>query len=167
MDEKIKGYVYILEVKDIDLPVCKIGMTTRNPYKRCDEINNSSTGDFIWKVAHHIAVDHCKKLESLAHSKLAPLRQKRREFFNINAVDAIKALNSIFDSQSEIKKIEVEEEFFSKKKKVKRKQTFSRIDSEYTELLQLFTSLLNVKEDRPFGQLNQPWFGMSDGNEGV
>ncbi|MSP28281.1 MAG: hypothetical protein EXR80_07695 [Methylococcales bacterium] len=44
---------------------------------------------------------------------------------------------------------------------------FSRIDSEYTALLQLFTSLLNVKEGRPFGQLNQPWFGMSDGNEGV
>jgi hypothetical protein len=27
----VKGYVYILEVKDIDLPVCKIGMTSRHP----------------------------------------------------------------------------------------------------------------------------------------
>jgi|GEM_PF-7007896 len=25
------GYVYILEVKDIDLPVCKIEMTRRDP----------------------------------------------------------------------------------------------------------------------------------------
>ncbi|MGL6328244.1 GIY-YIG nuclease family protein [Aeromonas rivipollensis] len=55
-----RGYVYILEVKDIDLPVCKIGMTTRTPHDRCNEINNSSTGDFIWSVAHYIAVDNCK-----------------------------------------------------------------------------------------------------------
>ncbi len=57
-----RGYVYILEVKDIDLPVCKIGMTTRTPHDRCNEINNSSTGDFIWSVAHYIAVDNCRKL---------------------------------------------------------------------------------------------------------
>ena len=27
-ESKNKGYVYILDVKDIDLPVCKIGMTS-------------------------------------------------------------------------------------------------------------------------------------------
>ena len=96
------GYVYVLEVKDIDLPVCKIGMTTRDPYERCSEINNSSTGDFIWSVAYYIAVDNCKKLESLVHSKLTPLRQKGREFFNINASDANTALISIFENQTEI-----------------------------------------------------------------
>jgi len=170
--EKTKGYVYILEVKDIDLPVCKIGMTTRNPYERCDEINNSSTGDFIWAVAHHIAVDNCKKLESLVHSKLAPLRQKRREFFNINADDANTALISIFDNQTEIKKVNTDEiestpnESTPKNKRGKRKHIFKRIDSEYTELLQVFASTLNVK-GRPFGQLNKPRFGMSDGNDGV
>ena len=67
-DEKLIGYVYILEVRDIVLPVCKIGMTTRSPYQRCAEINNSSTGDFIWSVAHYVAVDDCKALESLVHS---------------------------------------------------------------------------------------------------
>ncbi|CAD6878061.1 hypothetical protein [Methylomonas albis] len=164
------GYVYILEVKDIDLPVCKIGMTRRTPYERCDEINNSSTGDFIWSVAHYIAVDDCKKLESLVHSKLAPLRQKGREFFNINADDANTALLSIFEKQTEIKKENVEEitppTTKSKNKARKRQRAFRRIDSEYAELLQLFASLLNVK-GRPFGQLNKPSFGMSDGNEGV
>lgn len=172
IEGKTGGYVYILEVKDIDLPVCKIGMTTRNPYERCNEINNSSTGDFIWAVAHYVSVDNCKKLESLVHSKLAPLRQKRREFFNVNADAANTALSSIFDAQTEIKKISAEEilatqeEPSSKKKKVKRKHIFKRVDSEYAELLQLFSSLLNVK-GRPFGQLNKPSFGMSDGNEGV
>ena len=173
IEEKTKGYVYILEVKDIDLPVCKIGMTTRNPYERCAEINNSSTGDFVWAVAYHIAVDNCKNLESLVHSKLAPLRQKKREFFNINADDASKALISIIDSQSEIKKIDDEEivataknEPYAKNKKARGKQSFKRIYSEYAELLQSFTSVLNIK-GRPFGQLNKPRFGMSDGNEGV
>tara|TARA_R110002072_G_scaffold301897_1_gene482782 strand:+ start:3532 stop:4581 length:1050 start_codon:yes stop_codon:yes gene_type:complete len=166
------GYVYILEVKDIDLPVCKIGMTTRDPYERCNEINNSSTGDFIWSVVYFIAVDNCKKLESLVHSKLTPLRQKGREFFNINAGDANTALISIFENQTEIKKVNVEElvpqktKSKSNNKSRKRKRTFKRIDSEYAELLQVFTSFLNVK-GRPFGQLNKPGFGISDGNEGT
>lgn len=30
MTDETNGYVYILEVSDIDLPVCKIGMTTRD-----------------------------------------------------------------------------------------------------------------------------------------
>ena len=102
------GYVYILEVKNIDLPVCKIGITTRTPYQRCNEINNSSTGNFIWLVSHYIVVDDCKKLETLVHSKLAHLRQKGREFFNINADDANTALLSIFDRQTVTKKVNIE-----------------------------------------------------------
>jgi hypothetical protein len=170
---KIKGYVYILEVKDIDLPVCKIGMTSRNPHDRCSEINNSSTGDFIWEVAHHVAVDDCKKLESLVHKKLKPLKQKKREFFNINSDVAYKALMSIMETQSDIQTLTNEEldnwqEVVpkSKKKKVKGTAIFKNIDSKYTELLQLFTSLIGVN-GRPFGQLNKPLFGMSDGNDGV
>lgn len=172
-EDKNKGYVYILEVKDIVLPVSKIGMTTRSPYQRCAEINNSSTGDFIWSVTHYVAVDDCKALESLVHSKLAPLRQKGREFFNINSDDANNALISIIESQSTIRRIKPDEivaieetDANSNKKKLKRRQYFKRIDSEYAELLQLFASLLNVK-GRPFGQLNRPHFGMSDGNIGV
>lgn len=170
--ENDAGYVYILEVKDIDLPVCKIGMTTRNPIDRCNEINNSSTGDFIWAVAYYFVVNDCKKLELLVHSKLAPFRQKGREFFNIDVEKANAALISILDNQTEIKKISDEKIIPSKTKKMsnnkaeKCKYTFKRIDSEYVELLQLFSSLLKVK-GRPFGQLNKPFFGMSDGNEGV
>jgi len=168
-NDKFKGYVYILEVKDIDLPVCKIGMTSRNPYDRCLEINNSSTGDFIWEVAHQVAVDNCKKLESLVHKKLEPLRQRKREFFNINAEVAFKALLSIIENQSEIKEIAIEETNafqIRAKKTSKQKKAFSNKDSAYTELLHTFTSLLNIK-GRTFGQLNRPVFGMSDGNEGV
>lgn len=145
-------------------------MTTRSPHDRCNEINNSSTGDFIWSVAHYIAVDNCQKLESLFHSKLSPLRQKGREFFNINADDAKIALASIFENQTEIKKIDSEEIIPTPQKAKSRnkdgKHTFKKIDSDYTELLQAFAYLLNIK-GRPFGQLNQPSFGMSDGRDGV
>lgn len=166
------GYVYVLEVKDIDLPVCKIGMTTRTPYDRCNEINNSSTGDFIWTVAYYIAVDNCKKLESLVHYKLAPLRQKGREFFNVNADDANNAIISILDNQTELKRVSVESVINaslaaeSTYKRGRRRCFFKRIDSEYAQILQSFSSCLNVK-GRPFGQLNRPVFGISDGREGV
>jgi len=171
--EKIKGYVYILGVKDIDLPVCKIGMTRRNPFDRCKEINNSSTGDFIWEVANQIAVNDCKALESLVHTKLEPLRQRNREFFNINTDVAYTAMRSILDSQSKVVEVSLEESDVSEHEisappKLKRSQKiqFRKIDSEYADILQSFTSLTNCK-GRPFGQLNKPYFGMSDGNEGV
>lgn len=165
------GYVYILEVKDIQLPVCKIGMTTRNPFKRCLEINKSSTGDFIWEVAYSVTVDNCRKLESLVHSKLSPLRQKRREFFSLNADDAYIALISILESQTEIRKIEAKDlgeelEMESAPSPRRVKESYKEIDPKYAELLQLFTFLLKVK-GRPFGQLNKPTFGMSDGSQGV
>ncbi len=167
-----RGYVYILEVEDIDLPVCKIGMTTKTPHERCNEINKSSTGDFIWAVAHYVAVDNCKRLESLIHSKLSPLRQKRREFFNLNADDAYTALMSIFDNQTSIKKINIAEITISNIKskpvnKLRKNQlSFKSIDSDYSELLHYFSVYLKVK-GKHFGQLNMPIFGVSDGNVGV
>ena len=168
-----KGYVYILQVKDIDLPVCKIGMTVRSPYQRCAEINNSSTGDFIWDLAYYIAVDDCRALESLVHTKLQPLKQRRREFINLNAEDAYKALLSIIDSQCEIKiidnvdfQISGEREHTVNNKRVKAVQRSNRSNEKYVEMLDSFTGLLGIK-GRPFGQLNKPVFGMSDGNDGV
>ena len=172
MTDETTGYVYILEVSDIDLPVCKIGMTTRDPTSRCDEINKSSTGDFIWAVSHSIFVSDCKKLERLIHDKLSPLRQKRREFFNLRADDAYKAVMSIFESQDEIKMmIELESKSLSiinpDHKVKKNSRDLSKHGSdEYAEILQSFCEVLGVK-GRAFGQLNKPFFGMSDGNEGV
>lgn len=176
MTNTLSGYVYILEVADIDLPVCKIGMTTRDPVARCQEINKSSTGDFIWSVAYSFAVNDCQKFESLIHHKLTPLRQKRREFFNLGADDACKAIVSILESQQDITIITptdpdtsaVQRPELKTKKKKSPQQTFSsRHDAaEYSALLQSFCTILGIK-GRPFGQLNKPYFGMSDGHEGV
>lgn len=161
--ENTEGFVYILEVSNIILPVCKIGMTTRSPQERCNEINNSSTGDFIWSVAYSIYVSDCQKLELLIHSKLKPLRQKGREFFGLNANDANKALVSIFESQSEIKEIEcIKTKTIQQENKSKRKKSLMHINQEEIEILHSFTSILNIK-GRPFGQSGHPVFGISDG----
>lgn len=167
----IQGYLYVLSVKDIELPVCKIGMTTRDPVTRCAEINKSSTGDFIWEVAHGIPVSDCQKLESLVHVKLAPLRQKRREFFNLYPEDAVRAIRSILDQQSEIVEIAVRDLRGlpdDGQKSVKRPKSATRRtdDVEFVRLMDSFTELLEIK-GRPFGQLNRPVFGISDGLEGV
>lgn len=166
------GYVYVLEVADIDLPVSKIGMTTRNPLDRCKEINNSSTGDFIWAVAHSIYVSDCKSLETLVHTKLTPMRQKRREFFNVSAANAYAALVSILESQESIRIIDLPDtpeevnKSSTKPVRAKKQHSFRAIDSQYASLLDSFSSVLNIK-GRPFGQLNAPTFGISDGNVGV
>lgn len=171
-DASTKGYLYVLSVKDIDLPVCKIGMTSRDPAVRCAEINKSATGDFIWEVVHRLPVNDCQKLEFLVHNKLAPLRQKRREFFNLYPDDAIRAIKSIMATQSELVEISDNEIEISpsdeapKKAKHSRKSSRRPEDAEFARLMDSFTELLRIK-GRPFGQLNRPVFGISDGREGV
>ena len=81
--EPTNGYVYICEVRDLHLPVCKIGFTTRSPQERCTAINTGATGDFIWALAHEVFVNDCRHLERLLHDQLKPLRQKGREFFHV------------------------------------------------------------------------------------
>ncbi|MBT4638312.1 MAG: GIY-YIG nuclease family protein [Deltaproteobacteria bacterium] len=161
--------------KDIDLPVCKIGMTKRDPYTRCAEINNSSTGDFLWEVSKFFAVNDCAKLERVIHDELKPLKQKRREFFNISAEVADKAVISIINKQNDINFVDINinglvdsesPDSVKPKKKRKRTSNFQSIDSEYSELLLTFAGILGVK-GLPFGQLNKPLFGVSDGNEGI
>jgi hypothetical protein len=169
-----KGFVYVLEVADITLPVCKIGMTTRDPFTRCAEINNSSTGDFLWEVSYSFYINDCKKFERLIHQKLLPLRQKKREFFNITPDDAYNAIISIINNQSEIYIINEENidncniDFRNKERFPIKKDTpiFNKNDLKYVEVLQSFNTILAIK-GKAFGQLNNDYFGMSDGNEGV
>lgn len=167
-----EGYVYVLGVADMDLPVCKIGRTARDPAVRCTEINKSSTGDFRWKVEHQIAVSDCQMLESKIHAKLLPLRQKGREFFNIKPEVAITAIQSILHLMPEIKTIanpRTPEEAAEAPKKKLRNHVQSAQPSKdvaYAHLLDSFNAQLKV-QGRPFGQLNKPYFGISDGNEGV
>lgn len=168
------GFVYILEVRDIDLPVCKIGYTRRHPEVRCEEINRASTGDFLWQVAHYIAVNDCAAFERLVHRKLNPYRQKNKEFFNIDSEVALRAVVSILENESEFHELENFEPEFNptletgtRRPRIRRKQRPRiRDETEYAQLLAAFTKTIGCK-GRPFGQLNKPYFGMSDGVQGV
>ena len=166
------GYVYVLGVKDINLPVCKIGRTSKNPIARCAEINRSSTGDFLWQVEYQIAVSDCHKLESQVHAKLLPLRQKGREFFGIRPEDAAVAIEDILKMVPEVTLItHAEEPLEGAGTKPGTKASHKKPDAGprdliYAHLLHGFTELLNV-HGKPFGQTNKPYFGISDGREGV
>ncbi|WP_449540596.1 GIY-YIG nuclease family protein [Enterobacter ludwigii] len=169
-----EGYVYVLGVKDIDLPVSKIGMTSKDPTIRCAEINRSSTGDFLWEVAHQIALSDCRKIESLVHAKLLPLRQKGREFFNLYPDDALRAIQSILKMAPDVRLVATIAESQKEGSDVPRRKTSPRKHPEhplndtikYAHLLDRFNELLHVTGE-PFGQLNKPVFGISDGRDGV
>jgi hypothetical protein len=168
------GFVYLLEVQDIMLPVCKVGMTVRDPKTRCEEINAGATGDFRWEVVHKWPVNDCRAFESLVHEKLKPLRQKGKEFFNLPADDAITAIQSILDNQMEIATVSDLEPMgvtfsapkVTKKKRKSKKYEFHPEDQESAELMLTFAEMLKTKA-KPFGQLNRPYFGVSDNNDGV
>lgn len=166
-----EGFLYVLGVKDIDLPVSKIGKTTRDPAVRCAEINQSATGDFLWEVVHQIAISDCHRLESLVHEKLSPFRQRGREFFNISTDKAVRAIQSILLSEPGIREIilpAIRNEVNEVPRRTRRRTqpTYTSRDTIYVHLLDGFTNLLGVK-GRPFGQLSRPYFGISDGREGV
>jgi hypothetical protein len=169
MSNNKQGYVYILEVADIMLPVCKIGRTERTPQQRCTEINgSSSTGDFKWDVAHQYYVNDCHLFEKLVHAKLAPLRQKGKEFFQLGRDDAMQAIDSILVNQEQIALVKEPKPGNppTLKPKSKKQPNFQAMDNRSAEILAEFNSLLEIR-GRPFGQLNKPRFGMSDDVPGV
>jgi hypothetical protein len=167
------GNVYVLEVKGFDLPVCKIGMTKKDPEIRCAEINNSSTGDFIWAVKYFVTVNDCARFESLVHRELEIHRQRRREIFELPADDAYDSIRTMLAQQSEIKELLIAFPLPAVKVKSRRDGTSSgghvvkKGDELYARILQSFLSRLQVKGGRPFGQWRNPRFGLSDDAAGV
>lgn len=158
-----KGYVYILEVKDLTLPVCKIGMTRRFPIERCAEINKSSTGDFLWAVSSWVIVEDPGALESLVHRALGDFRQKGREFFGLPPDEAYAALKGVISANAIT---ELADEPTHEAEPNLKPLRYRKSDLLYAELFEAFAFQLGVKA-RPFGQTQRPVFGVSDGNQGV
>jgi hypothetical protein len=156
------GYVYILEVKDLTLPVCKIGFTRRYPIERCAEINKGSTGDLLWAVSSWVNVDDPERLETLIHRELAPSRQRGREFFGVDPDQAFEILKKVI-SDNAIEEITDDRQGEGVPSKVKR---YRSKDLANAGLFDSFASFLDVKA-RTFGQTQRPIYGVSDGNAGV
>jgi hypothetical protein len=169
------GNVYVLEVRGFDLPVCKIGMTKKDPEVRCVEINNSSTGDFIWAVKYFVRVNDSARFESLVHRELKPHRQRRRGFFEISPDEAFGHIRAILARQTAIKEIAIATPAPVKTVKMKSSRggtsggghVVKKGDELYSRILHSFLSRLQVKGGRPFGQWRSPRFGLSDGVDGV
>lgn len=164
------GYVYILEVASFDLPVCKIGMTTRTPEQRCAEINKSSTGDFIWDVKYAVSVNDCGRLEAQLHRDLDLHRQRRREIFQLPAEEAYARLRAILDEDETYREIEAALVRGERKHRKSREPSGSLVtrscDSAYSGLLQAFVARLQIAA-RPYGQFSGTHFGVSDDEDGV
>lgn len=158
-----RGYVYILEVKDLTLPVCKIGMTRRFPIERCAEINKSSTGDFLWTVSSWVLVEDPAGLECLIHKELRDFRQQGREFFGMPPDEAFDVLKGVI-SDNDI--TELADEPTQTAEPILKSFRYRNSDLRYAELFDTFASHLGLKV-RPFGQTQRPIFGVSDGTEGV
>lgn len=170
--ENKQGYVYILGVKDISLAISKIGMTQRTPIIRCVEINkNSTTGDLLWEVVDSVFVNNCYQAEYLLHTKLAELRQKGREFFNITPDDAKSILfNFVKESEliNEVKPQNKISKLQSKniEKSIQRACSAQHEKLEEIGLYKLFRDRLGL-EGRYFGQSGKGIVGISDDNKGV
>jgi hypothetical protein len=94
-----QGFVYALS--NPYMPnVYKIGMTERSPFKRADELSNSTSVPCSFQVMMFIAVDNMEEVESDAHQMMVNERiATNREFFHCQAREIYWALSS-FDTQA-------------------------------------------------------------------
>lgn len=101
------GYVYILINASLPKNYLKIGMTTRDPEIRAEELSNHSgvPGDYV--VAYKKLINNCKLAEELVHRKLEQSRltsqrnDRQREFFILPLHKAISVIDGICQSMDE------------------------------------------------------------------
>src|SRR5687768_12228515 len=81
---KEKGFIYILSNPSFG-NLFKVGMTTRDPYERAEELSELTAVPTPFKVEYTVYVENCSVTEALTH-KLLQKRGYRitenREFFN-------------------------------------------------------------------------------------
>jgi TPR repeat protein len=102
------GYIYVLINASLPKHYLKIGMTTRDPEVRAEELSNHSgvPGDYV--VAHQKKTKDCKRVEELIHQKLEGFRltgfrnDRQREFFVLPLHEAISAIDEICKSIDDI-----------------------------------------------------------------
>jgi len=79
-----KGYVYILSNPSYG-NLFKVGMTTKDPQVRADELSELTAVPTPFKVEYSVYVEHCSVTEVLTHKMLQERGyriSKNREFFN-------------------------------------------------------------------------------------
>ncbi len=91
----VAGYVYIL-VNAAMQDMLKIGMTTRTPKERAQELSQGTGIPAPYSVAYWEQVPDCTTAEAMIHNRLARFRvQSGREFFHLDLKLAIDELREI------------------------------------------------------------------------
>jgi hypothetical protein len=159
------GYVYILAARGLNVALCKIGRTTKDPKIRCAEINNSSTGDILWDLKYAVSVNNCIRYEALIHQELDQFRQRGREMFGLTVDDAYERIKMILDPQD---MIEIAPPVKPRKaSKCSSPCTIRRRgDEAYSSMLDTFKARMGGAT-RAFGQQSHPSFGLCDDAKGV
>ena len=108
---KEKGYVYILSNPSYG-NLYKVGMTTKDPYVRANELSELTAVPTPFKVEYSVYVEDCSVTEALTHKILQEQGYRiaeNREFFNA----PIKEIKKVI-SKFKIKAIDVKAKYFKK-----------------------------------------------------
>jgi hypothetical protein len=94
-----EGYIYILFNRAVQNDHYKIGMTTKTPGQRAQEISNATGVPRPFQVLYEQRVSNCREAERLLHEQLRSYRSaSNREFFDLPLKIAIKALENVADT---------------------------------------------------------------------
>lgn len=87
------GFVYIL-TNPMILGCVKVGMTTRSPFRRADEISSATGVPMPFVVAKYFEFPDAMGRERIFHEQHADLRLPGREFFRMSVEEAVESLMS-------------------------------------------------------------------------
>lgn len=93
----MRGYLYVL-INPSMMNLVKVGMTTRDVQKRCNELNSATGVATPFIVGFSEEVSDAPKAEKLVHDLLQSRGTRanpNREFFEISLNEAVKAINEI------------------------------------------------------------------------
>lgn len=97
--EDTDDYIYILSRKS-QKELLKIGMTTRNVIKRCNEINSATGVVYPFSPRCVYRVKDARKAEHKVHEALNEYRiRSDREFFNVNYAYACKSIEKVLGEE--------------------------------------------------------------------
>jgi hypothetical protein len=89
------GFVYVL-TNDAMPGLVKVGMTTRLPRDRADELSSATGVPVSFEVLYCQQVVDCHEAERLVHSQLAPYRVSGdREFFRLSTLEAVNCADMV------------------------------------------------------------------------
>ncbi len=93
-----QGYIYILFNRAFQNDQYKIGMTTKAPEERAQEISRGTGVPRPFEVLYEQRVIDCQTAERMLHERLHQYRSaSNREFFELPLKSAVKALEDVAD----------------------------------------------------------------------